>query len=319
MDARGGGLEDHAGRPRATKNQGDVAPALASAAKSLTASYELPFMKHAPIGPTIAVGDARADGTVFVHTHNQNPQALRGQIAMMLGTPVDNVVVRIYAGPGPLRPLERRQRRRRGRGGACCRRRSGGRCACSGCGPRICSGRPQSPPAVSNIRIGWDASGKITAYEADHYMPAMQDDRLVGALLAGLPTPPAPDVERAAGSIGSTVNAISGSVDLRAGAERRRDRASARFRSARRRRRSAIGLRDHSMRTPGQLQQNFPRELAISEAAAQAGIDAIEFRLRQTDDARLRRRAEGGARGLGLADANRRQSPQRRGRRRHAR
>ena len=50
----------------------------------------------------------------------------------------------------------------------------------------------------------------------------------------------------------------------------------------------AIGLRDHSMRTPGQLQQNYPRELAISEAAAMAGIDAIEFRLRQSDDARLR-------------------------------
>jgi len=49
----------------------------------------------------------------------------------------------------------------------------------------------------------------------------------------------------------------------------------------------AIGLRDHSMRTPGQLQQNFPRELAISEAAAQAGVDAIEFRLNQTGDARL--------------------------------
>ena len=49
----------------------------------------------------------------------------------------------------------------------------------------------------------------------------------------------------------------------------------------------AVGLRDHSMRTPGQLQQNFPRELAISEAAAQAGIDAIEFRLRQTSDRRL--------------------------------
>src|SRR5205085_12298442 len=49
----------------------------------------------------------------------------------------------------------------------------------------------------------------------------------------------------------------------------------------------SIGLRDHSMRTPGQLQQNYPRELAFSEAAAQAGIDAIEFRLRQTDDRRL--------------------------------
>ena len=48
-----------------------------------------------------------------------------------------------------------------------------------------------------------------------------------------------------------------------------------------------IGIRDHSMRTPGQLQQNYPRELAISEAASQAGIDPIEFRLKHTTDARL--------------------------------
>jgi CO/xanthine dehydrogenase Mo-binding subunit len=41
------------------------------------------------------------------------------------------------------------------------------------------------------------------------------------------------------------------------------------------------------MRTPGQLQQNYPRELALSETAALAGIDAIEFRIRQTDDQRL--------------------------------
>jgi hypothetical protein len=26
-----------------------------------------------------------------------------------------------------------------------------------------------------------------------------------------------------------------------------------------------VGLRDHSMRTPGQYRQNFPRELAITE------------------------------------------------------
>ena len=83
--------------PKSEKSKGEVTPALAAAATSLTASYELPFMKHAPIGPTIAVGDVRADGTVYVHTHNQNPQALRGQLAMMLGTPVDNVVVRTEA------------------------------------------------------------------------------------------------------------------------------------------------------------------------------------------------------------------------------
>src|ERR1700716_28251 len=77
-----------------------VAQALASASKTLSASYELPFMKHAPIGPTIAVGDARSDGTVHIHTHTQNPQALRAQTALMLGTSIYTGIVRIYAGPG---------------------------------------------------------------------------------------------------------------------------------------------------------------------------------------------------------------------------
>src|SRR5262249_19929333 len=49
----------------------------------------------------------------------------------------------------------------------------------------------------------------------------------------------------------------------------------------------AVGIRDHSMRTPGQLQQNFPRELAMTEAAALAGVDPLEFRIRHTKDERL--------------------------------
>lgn len=269
---------------RSDKSQGDVKPALASAPTSLSASYEVPFMKHAPIGPTIAVGDARSDGTVFVHTHNQNPQALRGQIAMMLGTSIDNVVVRIYAGPGHYG------------------RSNGGNAGAEDEAVILSKavGKPvrvqwsraddllwstQSPPGVSNISIGWDANGTITAYQADHYMPAMQDDRLVGAIIAGLPTPPppAPDTQ---GPIGSTVNGISDPwiyervpnvAELGHGTFQLGQKASP----------LAIGLRDHSMRTPGQLQQNFPRELAISEAAARAGIDPIEFRLKQTADARL--------------------------------
>ena len=38
----------------------------------------------------------------------------------------------------------------------------------------------------------WMRNGKMVAYQVDHYMPAMQDDRPVGAVLAGLPTMPAP-------------------------------------------------------------------------------------------------------------------------------
>ena len=37
---------------------------------------------------------------VHVHTHNQNPQALRGEIAKMLGTTADHVIVHSYPGPG---------------------------------------------------------------------------------------------------------------------------------------------------------------------------------------------------------------------------
>src|SRR5216684_1619245 len=85
---------------KSDKSNGDVPPAMAAAAKKLTASYQLPYMKHAPMGPTMALADARKDGTVFIYTHNQNPQALRGEIAQMLGTTTDNIVVRCYSGAG---------------------------------------------------------------------------------------------------------------------------------------------------------------------------------------------------------------------------
>src|SRR5579864_3040303 len=50
---------------KSDKSKGDVAPAMASAAKKLSATYQLPFMKHSPMGPTMAVADARKDGTVY--------------------------------------------------------------------------------------------------------------------------------------------------------------------------------------------------------------------------------------------------------------
>jgi nicotinate dehydrogenase subunit B len=270
---------------KSDKCRGDVAPALASASRSLSTSYELPFMKHAPIGPTVALADARLDGTVYIHTHNQNPQALRGQIAMMLGTSVDNVVVRIYAGPGHY------GRSNGGNAGAedeavILSKAVGRPVRVQWMRPDDLLWSTQSPPGISDIHIGWDASGKITAYQADHYMPAMQDDRLVGALIAGLPTPPPPDVSAEAGSISSTVNGISDPW-VYDRVPNVAETGHGTFQLGQKESPLAIGLRDHSMRTPGQLQQNYPRELAFSEAAALAGVDAIEFRLGQTDDQRL--------------------------------
>ncbi len=50
---------------------------------------------------------------------------------------------------------------------------------------------------------------------------------------------------------------------------------------------SAVGLRGLIMRTPGQRQQNFALESLMNEAAAFAGVDPIEFRLRHISDQRL--------------------------------
>src|SRR6201998_2436454 len=55
--------------------KGDVGPALASAHKKHSATYQLSYMKHAPIGPTMAVDDVKPDGPVHIYTHHPNPQA----------------------------------------------------------------------------------------------------------------------------------------------------------------------------------------------------------------------------------------------------
>ena len=75
-------------------NAADVTAALASASKTISASYEQPYMKHAPIGPFLAVADVRSDGTVTVWTHSAKSQGLRARIAYTLSMPVEKVVVR---------------------------------------------------------------------------------------------------------------------------------------------------------------------------------------------------------------------------------
>ena len=255
--------------------KGDTAAVLASAKKKMTATYQVSYMKHAPIGPTMAIGDVRADGMVHIHTHNQNPQELRGEIAKMLRTTIDKVVVHIYPGPGHYG------------------RSNGGNAGAEDEAVILSQavGKPvrvqwmraddiqwstQSPASFSDVEFAVDDQGKLEAFQIDHYMPAMQDDRLVGAVLAGLPTTPAPDVH--GDFVTSTMNNISDEWLYRQ-APNVIERGHGTFQVGQKASPIAVGLRDHSMRTPVQFQQNYPRELAISEAAALAGVDAIQFRI----------------------------------------
>jgi nicotinate dehydrogenase subunit B len=267
-------------KSQATK--GNVEPALVSSEKKLAATYQLSYMKHAPIGPTMAVADVKPDGTVHIHTHNQNPQELRGEIAMMLRTTPDHVVVHSYPGPGHYG------------------RSNGGNAGAEDEAVILSQavGKPvrvqwmraddiqwstQSAAAFSDVRLAIDEKGKMVAYQVDHYMPPMQDDRPIGAVIAGLPTMPAPDVHN--DFITSTAVGISDPW-VYAPVPNVVERGHGTFQVGQKASPIAVGLRDHSMRTPVQFQQNFPRELAMSEAAALAGVDAIQFRIDHANEER---------------------------------
>ena len=222
------------------------------------------------------------DGTVHIHVHNQNPQALRGEIAMMLGTTPDHVIVHSYPGPGHYG------------------RSNGGNSGAEDEAVLLSQavGKPvrvqwmraddmqwstQASAAFSDVKLAVDEKGKIAAYQIDHYMPAMQDDRPIGAVLAGLPTMAAPQVH--SDGVTTTVNGIEDPW-VYAQVPNLIENGHGTFQVGQKASPLAVGLRDHSMRTPGQFQQNYPRELAISEAAALAGADALQFRIDHANEER---------------------------------
>ena len=275
-------------------SKGDVAAKVAG--KSQAATYFVPYLKHAPIGPTVSLADVGADGSVTVHTHTQNAQFLRMAIAKMLGKGEDAVVIRTYPGPGHFG------------------RSNGGNAGSEdeavllsralGVPVRVqwmrgddMAWSTQSSCMMADIRIGLDANGHIASYEATHSGPPMQDDRPIGALLAGLPTIDSPNPTNPSpihtAKMGISDTWVYGTVPNVAETGRGMAQIGEKESPIH------VGLRDHSMRTPIQFQQNFPREVAISEAAALAGKDALQFRIDHTDDPRVkavleRLRAESG-------------------------
>jgi len=143
-----------------------------------------------------------------------------------------------------------------------------------------------SSTMMSRIRIGLDADGRIASYQSDHHGPPMQDDRPIGAILAGLPTIGAPTPDNKLGlqrvSMGISDRWVYDAVENVAEA------CHATYQIGQRESPLEIGLRDHSMRTPIQFQQNFPRETAISEAAALAGTDPLQFRIDHVKEERFK-------------------------------
>lgn len=267
------------------RNRGDVVAAKTGAAKTHSATYEIPYIKHAPIGPAVAVADVRKDGSVTLYASSQNPQSLRAQMALMLGTDVAKIVVKAFPGAGQF------GRSNGGNGGAeddavMLSKALGKPVRVQWMRGEDMQWSPQSSAAFADIEISLDAKGRMTGYLADHYTPALNDDRPVGAVLAGFPTMASPSPNRQTNPFTATTNVVQDAW-LYDQTPSVLERGHGGFQVGEKESPIAIGLRGKSMRTPGQLQQNFARELAISEAAALAGADPIQFRIDHASDKRL--------------------------------
>jgi CO/xanthine dehydrogenase Mo-binding subunit len=245
--------------------------ALVKAAKTISASYEQGYTRHAPIGPFVAVADVRGDQSTTVWTHSAQSQGLRARIAFMLGVPTEKVVVRWMEHSGQY-----------------------GRTTFGGDGAEADAvilsqmmGKPVrvqwtlqedlawssvSPAWVSDFKASVDANGYLSAVQSAFYSPHMTDPRPVGALLAGMPS-----VTSKPGGFVATewpydkIQRLEEAYGMpNVGAET-----------------ASGGLRGNIMRTPGQRQQCFALEGFMNEAAARAGMDPIEYRIAHTSDQRL--------------------------------
>ena len=261
------------GKPSQSKGKAaETKAALQSAPKKISATYEQGYVRHAPIGPFVAVADVKSDGNVTIWTHSAQSQGLRARIAYMLGIPVEKAIVRWMDHSG--------QYGRTTFGGDGAEADAAILSQLAGKPVRVQWTLPEdlawssvSPAWVSDMTAALDANRQIVALHSAQYSPHMEDPRPVGALLAGMPCA----ASKPGGWVATEwpydkiVNRLEDAYGMPNLAG---DSANG-------------GLRGNIMRTPGQRQQNFALEGFINEAAAAAGADPIEYRLAHTTDQRL--------------------------------
>ncbi len=76
--------------PRRLQDKGDVDEALSGAATRMTRQYVWPYQMHGSIGPSCAVADYREEG-LTVWSGTQNPHLLRADLALLMGLPVEQI------------------------------------------------------------------------------------------------------------------------------------------------------------------------------------------------------------------------------------
>jgi CO/xanthine dehydrogenase Mo-binding subunit len=228
--------------------------ALASATLTRTATYTLPSIASASIGPSAAVVDVRAEGaTVYAGTHR--PFGLRDTVADRVGLPRDRVRVQAQMSSGtygrssaPDVSIEAAVLSKHARRPVLVQWTRAEEFAYS----------PNRPEAVLDVAAGLDGEGRIAAWRYDEHTnahTAAGPDPRVAAMTSGRNAVPPYRIPHA-------------KVVLHV---------------------EPTPLRTANFRSLAAAENVFAIESFVDELAHASGQDPLSFRLRHVDDARLRR------------------------------
>jgi nicotinate dehydrogenase subunit B len=251
-------------------DQGDFDAAWKIASRQLQATYYQPYHAHASIGPSCAVADVKGD-QIIVWASTPGPYPLSGTLAKLLDVPPEKVHLIHVEGAGSY-----------GQNGsddaaadAVILSQAVGRPV------RLQWSRqdefvwePKAPAMVMEVRGGLDLQGNVVAWDYQVWSPshvarAHSPEQLVaGQLLSGQPS------TQFGFSFGAERNAPTNYSFTN-------QRVTVHYIAD-------SPLRASSFRSLGGAENTFANESFMDELAADAGMDAVEFRLRYLPDERAR-------------------------------
>ena len=261
-----------------TVKKGDAAAALASATKTIKATYDFPFKTHATMGAGWAIADVHMDGVTTIWSGAQKPHALRTGLADLLRVPEDKVRVIWIEDAGSY-----------GRAGyedtaadaVLLSQAVGKPVRVQWTRADMTAWGPKAPAVSCDIVAGFDAQGTVTAlrftsqaFSGAEILPQPNSaGNFLAAQLTGLPNGKTRDefVEWGEQAIAYGFENVYADAHIVPAFV---DKSSA--------------LRTTHLRDPEGPATTFAIESFMDELAAAAGADPIEFRLKYIDDERVK-------------------------------
>ena len=248
-----------------TVDQGNPKAVMATAAKTLKATYDFAVHTHGSMGPSCAVAEVK-DGKARVWSPSQAPHWLRRELASVLQMDAANIRIQYLDGAGCY-----------GRNGhEDCTADAALISKLTGAPVRVQWSRqdehgwdPKGPPTLIDIRAGLDAQGNVVAWDSELWVPKADITEWPPTLAATLAGIPQKDVLNP-GNVHRNLDPSYPFANQKAVAHRL----------------GTTPFRPSWIRTPGRMQNTYANEAFLDECAAVAGADPVEYRLRYLSDPR---------------------------------